>query len=229
MTNQRIGILGLGHALPGGLAPAAPTAIEGPGDAERAALFVPGRERRWLAPGESLSDLMYAAAQSALAAAALPASAIDRLYGYESVSEYLTPNGLFDLHRRLRLGARAMVVPVNSECTNFVTSVVLAWEAILAGHARHVLVDCGNAWSRHADPADAHAGVASDAAGAAVIGPSERLVLLDHDSVMMTDDYGSMTMKARIRRRGAIRYAILDEAGLAVPTYEITVEISARS
>src|SRR5687767_14591284 len=87
-------------------------------------------ERRHLAPGESLEDLTAVAGRRALDDARLSPEAIDRLYGYVSVSEYLTPNGLFRVHRGLGLSSRAMVLPIEDNFTNFITSAVLGWEAI---------------------------------------------------------------------------------------------------
>lgn len=110
---------------------------------------------------------MVVAGQRALSACRLPPSAIDRLYGYASVSEYLLPNGLFKVHSELGLSSRAAVIPVDDGFTNFITGAVLGWEAIVAGRCRHVMINCGSGWTRNADYEVDYSLVLGDGAGAA--------------------------------------------------------------
>lgn len=166
---------------------------------------------------------MVVAGQRALSAAGLPPSAIDRLYGYASLSEYLVPNGLFKVHSGLGLSSRAAVIPVDDDFTNFITGTVLGWESIAAGRCRHIMVNCGSGWTRNANYEEDYSLVIGDGAGAAVLGPSERLVLIDYAEETYADDdyYRGMNMKVRIHDSDGVRQLRIDEGGLPVPTFEI--------
>lgn len=219
MSRPSVALLGAGHAVP--------ERVRGNDDpvfagirrdaAERGVpehtLFVGNRERRVLAPGESLVGLTAAASRAALVRAGAAAGEIDRLYGYLSVSRHLAPNALFAVHHELGLHPGCMVVPVNTEFTNWVTGAVLAWEAILAGHAERCLVACGAAWTGAMDYTQGHSVSIGDGAGAAVLGPGERMVLVDHAVDTFSDEYGAMGMAWR---PGADRptYSIHPDAGV---------------
>jgi 3-oxoacyl-[acyl-carrier-protein] synthase-3 len=178
-------------------------------------LFVGNRERRVLGPGESLVGLVAAASRGALVRAGACPGEIDRLYGYLSVSEHLAPNSLFAVHRELGLGAECMVVPVNTEFTNWLTGAVLAWEAVLAEHAERCLVACGAAWTGSMDYTQGHSVSIGDGAGAAVVGPGERMVLVDYAVDTLSAEYGAMSMSWR-PGSGADHptYAIHPDAGV---------------
>jgi 3-oxoacyl-[acyl-carrier-protein] synthase-3 len=90
-----------------------------------------------------------------------------------------------------------VTVAVNTEFTNFTKAILLAWEAILAGHCRYALVAVGSGLSRNMDYRFPHAFGIGDGAGAVVIGPSERLCLVDYRCALDSDDYGMMTMQYR--------------------------------
>lgn len=215
MSRPTVALLGAGHAVP--------ERVRGNDDpvfarirrdaAERGVpehtLFVGNRERRVLAPGESLVGLAALAARRALVRAGTAAGEIDRLYGYLSVSEHLAPNALFAVHRELGLDDGCMVVPVNTEFTNWVTGAVLAWEAVLAGHAERCLVACGAAWTAAMDYTQGHSVCIGDGAGAAVLGPGDRMVLVDYAVDTTSAEYGVMSMAWR------------PGSGAAHPTYAI--------
>ena len=192
------------------------------GSVTEAELFTGMRERRVLASGEAVEELMVEAGRRALAQAGVEAASVDRLYGYTSVSEYITPNGLFRVHAGLGLPRRAMVVPVNNEFSNFVASCILAWEAIAAGHCGYALVACGSSWSRNMDYELPHATVVGDGAGAALLGPSERMRLVGHAAETSSGDYDVMGMKVHVTERAGGRRLLVDAMGLPVPTYEIS-------
>ena len=177
-----------------------------------AALFYGNREHRCLAPGESLASLTAEAGRGALADAGVAPGQVDRLYGYVTVSEFVSPNALYQVHQELGLGAHTLVVPVQADFANFLLGAVLAWEALALGHARRVLVAVGAGWTRHVDLAQGHAPGIGDGAGAAVLGPGERLVLVDYAADTFSDEYGAMTMRPR------------PEAGFAHPVYGLEPE-----
>jgi 3-oxoacyl-[acyl-carrier-protein] synthase-3 len=183
--------------------------------------FGGAKERRCLGADEAIEDLMAEAARRALADAGLGPRDVDRLYGYAFVSEYLSPNGLYKVHHALGLDARAMVVPVNAEFSNFITSVVLAWEAVAAGRARHVLVVCGTSMTRHMNYASGHALAIGDGAAAAVVGPSTRFRLVDHEVCTLSEVFDVMTMKPRVVERHGQRFVAVGKDGVAAPIYEM--------
>jgi 3-oxoacyl-[acyl-carrier-protein] synthase III len=180
------------------------------------ALFYGNRERRVLGPGESLSALTAQAGRAALADAGLTVADVDRLYGYVAVSEFITPNALYAVHRELGLGPGALVVPVHADFVNFLMGVVLAWEGLRAGAVKHALVAVGSGWARSMDYRLGHAVGIGEGAGAAVVGAAParsedaRLVLVDWAADTFSDEYGAMTLAAR------------PESGLDFPTYGIS-------
>jgi 3-oxoacyl-[acyl-carrier-protein] synthase III len=164
---------------------------------EEHALFYGNRERRVLAPGESLASLTARAGHAALADAGLGPEAVERLYGYVSVAEFISPNALYAVHRELGLGQGTLVIPVQADFANFLMGVVLAWEALRAGAIHHALVAVGSGWTRNVDYGQGHAIGIGDGAGAAVVGAGERLVLVDWAADTFSDEYGAMSMASR--------------------------------
>lgn len=187
-------------------------------------LFTGLKERRYLREDEQLEPLMVEAAQQALAQANVPASAIDRLYGYASVSPYLAPSSLYTVHRALRLPQHALVVPINSEFSNFVLSIIQAWEAILAGHSTYALVVTGTNWTHYMDYTQGHSLSIGDGAGAVVIGPGDRFMPIDYATQTISEQYGAMTMSIRATTLNGRRYVPVDQHNMPIPTYEITQE-----
>ncbi len=203
MTRPSISFLGFGAALPERVRTRDDPVFERTREAARAqgvseaSLFYGNREHRCLAPDESLASLTARAGRAALESAGLRPEQVDRLYGYVTVSEFISPNALYEVHRELGLGSHTLVVPVQSDFANFVMGAVLAWEALLAGHSERVLVAVGAGWTRNVDYAQGHASGIGDGAGAAVLGPGERLVLVDYAADTFSDEYGAMTMRPR--------------------------------
>ncbi|MGV9776780.1 hypothetical protein [Streptosporangium sp. NPDC003464] len=202
-----IGIAGLGSALPGTSVAAGSTASAPSAESE---LFSGARTRRVLGPGEAVEDLAVSACRRALENADVTPEQVDGLYGYITVPEYLSPNGLFRVHRDLGLGRHALVVPINCEFGTFVMALALGWEAMRGGRLAHTLVTVGSNWSRHVDSRNPHAGTIGDGAGAAVLRRSTRMVILDWISDTNSAEYGAMTMAVRP-----------DDGGTARPTYRI--------
>lgn len=229
-TEQRAarpGILGCGHALPphvrcndDPLYAHLDTTPNRRGVSEPD-LFVGLRERRYLAPGESIEPLMVDACRQALARAGVEPEQVDRLYGYASVPDYTTPNPLYAVHRTLSLPVRTMVVPVNSEFSNFPLGLVLAGEAISSGRVGHALVVCGSNWTGHLDYTKGHAFTAGDAAGAAVVGPAGGLELIDHETRTYSEYYDAMRMGIRPVLLNGRNHLPVDATNRPIPTYEM--------
>ncbi|RKH55683.1 3-oxoacyl-[acyl-carrier-protein] synthase III C-terminal domain-containing protein [Corallococcus aberystwythensis] len=213
MTAATYALLGVGAAVPeqvrGNDDPLFEPLRRAAGTGGEHALFYGNRERRVLAPGGSLSALTAKAGAAALTDAGLTVADVDRLYGYVSVSEFITPNELYAVHREMGLSQGTLVVPVQADFINFLMGVVLAWEALRAGSIQHALVAVGSAWTRNIDYTQGHAIGIGDGAGAVVVGAGDRLTLVDWAADTFSDEYGAMMMGAR------------PESGLPHPTYGI--------
>ena len=184
-------------------------------------LFQGYRQRRVLAPGQDLIDLMVPAAQKALDGARLHVQDVDVLIGQGSVGEYLTPNVLALVHQRLGLPASAWIVPVADEFTNFNTSLVLAHALIRAGQVRNALVVCGCNWTRYVDYHTPQSISASDGAGAAVIARTDDpslFALVDAETFAQTQDYGCMYMASDVLSESALDAP----PGFSSPYFHIT-------
>lgn len=221
------GVLGVGHALPASIRdnddPIYSRLDRRPNKqgVVEADLFVGLHERRYLAEGETIEPLMVKAAQQALEHAGIRPDQVDRLYGYASVPLFTTPNSLFTVHRDLGLSEDVMVVPVNSEFSNFALSLILAGEAVDAGRAEFVLVVCGSNWTRHVDYTKGHAVTASDAAAAAVVGAGARMALVDYQSRTFSHQFDSMRMYTRPLVTDGRTFLPVGPDNLPLPTYEM--------
>ncbi|KAA9377731.1 3-oxoacyl-ACP synthase [Microbispora cellulosiformans] len=209
-THAEIGIAGVGSALPAAVAPTRPALAP----SAESPLFTGGRTRTVLAPGETAEDLAVGACRRALEEADVSAAQVDLLSGYVTVPEFLSPNGLFRVHRDLGLGRHTTVVPVNSEFGTFVMALALAWESMRAGRFATALVAVAAGWSRHVDPRNAHAGLIGDGAGAAVLRRAPRLVIIDWICDTDSAEYGAMTM-ACADGTGRPTYRIEPDSGVA--------------
>ncbi len=233
--NNSIGILGFGYSVPqhirtndDPLFQQMKTTANSQGISEKS-LFTGTKSRHYLKPGETLNDLMVEAAQKAIFDAGLKPEQIDRLYGYGSVSEFITPNTLYKVHADLDLSSKTLVVPINSEFSNFVTSIIQAWESIAAGRIENALIVCGCHWTKYVDYTKGHALSIGDGAGAVVIGRSSSFTLLDYETEVLSNEYGAMTMQCRSSINNGIHSMIVDENNLPIPTYDITNEAGIQS
>jgi 3-oxoacyl-[acyl-carrier-protein] synthase-3 len=229
-SKQSIGILGSGYSVPplirrneDPIFRQITTDVNAQGVAEKD-LFTGLKERRCLADGERIESYMVEAAQWALLQSHVVPEQIDRLYGYTSVSSYVTPNSLYAIHRELKLSERTLVVPINSEFSNFLLSLIQAWEAIEAGHSTYALIVCGTNWTRYMDYTQGHSLSVGDGAGAVLVGPGEEFTLVDYATRTLSNQYGAMTMQMRAKSTHGQRYVLVDENNVPIPTYEITQE-----
>ena len=168
---QRVGIVGRGYALP-------PTIRTNDDpifdwlkekDPNYAQLFYGYGTRHVLKPGESIVTYMQKAADDALAMAKLAPDDVDLLLGFVSVSDYVMPNGLAQLHQLMGLSSRCWILPLNVEYSNFNAGLVIADAMIRTGQVRNALVVCGGNWSRYVNYHLSPSVSAADGAGAAVI------------------------------------------------------------
>jgi 3-oxoacyl-[acyl-carrier-protein] synthase-3 len=132
--------------------------------------FVGYDKRHVLKEVESLIDIMKPAAEDALKAANVGPEQIDMLLGCASLSQYLVPSELYDLHKKLKLVEKTLAVPLGNDFSNFNVALVLADALIRAERADTILIAIGGNWTRAVDYHEFQALSAGDGAAAAVVG-----------------------------------------------------------
>jgi 3-oxoacyl-[acyl-carrier-protein] synthase-3 len=156
--------------------------------------------RHVLGPDENVVDLMVSAAQAAMQMAGLRSGDVDLLLGFASVSRYIMPNELVEIHQRLCLSQHCWVVPINAEYSNFNASVVFADALINSGRASNALIVCGGNWSQHVNYHFSAAVSAGDGAGAAVMqltADDSTFRVVDVETITKTSNaWGHMMMTA---------------------------------
>jgi 3-oxoacyl-[acyl-carrier-protein] synthase III len=161
-------------------------------------LFKGYKERHVLSDGEKIMDYLVPAAEKAIDASGVARDEIDLLLGDVSVSEYITPNELAQLHAELSLSERTWILPFNNEFSNFNASLAMASALIAAGRARNALLACASNWTRYVNYHTPPAVSAADGAGAAVMGATSdrsRFRVVDFETVSDTSYYGTMYMQ----------------------------------
>lgn len=163
-------------------------------------LFQGYRERRCLAEGETLIDIMVPAAEMALAESGRVAEDVDLVLGVGSLSDYLVPNVLSEVHQRLGLPARAWPIPLMNGFSQFPAAVMMADALIRAGRARTILLSFGDNWTRYVNYDTPQAVSASDGAAAAVMALSDdpqAFRMVDQVCDVDTSYYGTMKMSGQ--------------------------------
>lgn len=127
------------------------------------------RERRFAAPDQASSDLGVIAAERALAAAGVPAEAVDMVIVGTASPDHIFPSTAAIVAHRI--GARnAAAYDLLAACSGFVYGLAQASALVESGIARTVLVVGAEALSRIVDQADrATCVLFGDGAGAAVV------------------------------------------------------------
>jgi len=164
-----------------------------------------------------------------VAEAGLEIGQIDRLYGYGSVAEYITPNVLYKVHHDMGLPSSTLVVPIHSDFSNYALGLIQAWESIEAGHCRYALVVSGGHFTRHGDYTAGHSLSLGDGAGAVVIGRGSQFTILDYISETISAEYGYMTVQYREQVHNGIRSWPADERNRVIPTFGIEQEEGVQS
>jgi 3-oxoacyl-[acyl-carrier-protein] synthase-3 len=129
------------------------------------------RERRWMAPDQTTSDLVVQAAQRALERAGVTPDDLDLIIVSTDTPDYLSPGTSVVVQHKLG-AARAGCYDVNSACAGWVTALDQGARYLLTEPAaRYVLVAGGYGMSRFLDFKDKKtANLFADGAGAAVLG-----------------------------------------------------------
>jgi 3-oxoacyl-[acyl-carrier-protein] synthase III len=158
-------------------------------------LFEGYKVRHVLDDGEDLMTIMVPAAKMALKKAQIKPNDIDLLIGLGSISDYIQPNALSQLHKELGLPSKAWVIPVGNDFSNFGSSLLIADSLIRTKRAKNILICLGCNWTRNVDYQTIQSISAADGAGAAVMAMSDntsKWYVADHHTVMDTQFYGSM-------------------------------------
>lgn len=204
MSSRSIGIVGLGYAVGSGIRTNNDPVFDWLRDHKNKIanknLFTGYKDRAVLENGETLDGIMTLAASNALKQAKMKASDIDLIVGYASISKYLTPNALSEVHRALGMSEHCWILPVQSEYTNYLAGLRIANSMITSGDAKNVLLVCGTNWTRHVDYHQIASISVGDGACAAVISKTSdgtRFSLVDSATLCATKWYGSMDMSPR--------------------------------
>jgi 3-oxoacyl-[acyl-carrier-protein] synthase-3 len=158
-------------------------------------LFKGYKTRHVLDSGEDLMNVMVPAAKKALRDARIKPDKIDILIGLASISPYIEPNALTQLHKELGLPTRTWVIPVGDDFSNFASSLIMADGLIKAGRAKNILICIGSNWSSNVDYHTTQAISAGDGAGAAVLSMSadkSKWCVADQCTVTDSEYYGTM-------------------------------------
>jgi 3-oxoacyl-[acyl-carrier-protein] synthase-3 len=130
-------------------------------------------ERRWADPDETIVDMAEHASAKALANAGVDASDVDLVLVATCTMPTPVPSAAPNLAHRLGIRAPG-AYDISSGCSGFVYSLNAASAAIRAGQARNVLVVASERFSGWLDMTDRSTCIIlGDAAGAAVVGPSD--------------------------------------------------------
>jgi 3-oxoacyl-[acyl-carrier-protein] synthase-3 len=163
-------------------------------------LFKGYKERRVLAPGEDLADILTDAAKAALDHSGVDIRQIGAIVGYASVSEDTTPNALYQTHHGLGIDTSGFCVPIQDEFTNFISGLVWAQQAIATGLISHAIVGTACNWTRHVSYHDEVSISIGDGAGAAVVGPAtdpKQFRIVGTQTLTRSDLFGTMGVKPR--------------------------------
>lgn len=132
------------------------------------------RERRWMTPDQTTSDLVVAASQKALERAGVGPAELDLIIVSTDTPDYLSPGTSVAV--QYKLGAvNAGCYDVNSACAGWVTALDQGARYIITDpDMRYVLVAGGYGMSRFLDLSDKKtANLFADGAGAAVVGAGD--------------------------------------------------------
>ena len=209
MTDDHIGIVGLGYQLPTRVRlnddPIFDTLKKNKSQEDILTLFQGIERRHVLGPDETLVAIMAAAAEKAMIDAGVAAGDLDLLIGCASLSQYIVPSDLGALHARLGLPQRCMPLPLANDFSNFTQSLVIADALLRTGRMRAILVVVGGDWTRAVDYDKGASISAGDGAGAAVLcGPSTgvRWTILDQQALVRSDLYGAMFVSGDVVHAG---------------------------
>ena len=132
------------------------------------------RERHWMAPGETTSDLIVEASKNALKKAGVKAEELDLIIVSTDTPDYLSPSTSIVVQYKLG-AALAGCYDVNSACAGWVMALDQGARYLMTEQSmKYILVAGGYGMSRFLDFNDKKtANLFADGAGAVVLGVSE--------------------------------------------------------
>jgi 3-oxoacyl-[acyl-carrier-protein] synthase-3 len=131
------------------------------------------RERRWMTPEQTTSDLIVAASQKALDRAGLSPDDLDLIIVSTDTPDYLSPSTSVVV--QTKIGASAGCYDVNSACAGWVTALDQGARYLMTEPGmKYILVAGGYGMSRFLDHGDKKtANLFADGAGAVILGVGE--------------------------------------------------------
>lgn len=129
------------------------------------------RERRWMSPAQTTSDLIGEASQRALSRAGVSAADLDLIIVSTDTPDYLSPSTSVVVQHKLG-AVKAGCYDVNSACAGWVTALDQGARYLMTDPTlKYILVAGGYGMSRYLDFADKKtANLFADGAGAVVLG-----------------------------------------------------------
>lgn len=112
------------------------------------------RNRRVVAPGQTASDLAFAAATRLLKETGVDPKSIDLLTFASQTPDYRIPATSAVLHGRLGLAETCCTMDIGQACSSFLQNLAVAHSMIVAGTARRALVLNGDALTTLIHPKD---------------------------------------------------------------------------
>lgn len=129
------------------------------------------RERRWMAPEQTTSDLIVEAAQKALSRSGISPEELDLIIVSTDTPDYLSPSTSVVVQHKLG-ASKAGCYDVNSACAGWVTALDQGARYLMTDKSyRHILVAGGYGMSRYIDTTDKRtANLFADGAGVVLLG-----------------------------------------------------------
>lgn len=148
-------IAGIACHLPDGVVSNEELQAENPGwDLARLEKKVGIRQRHIAAPGETASDLGYAAAARLLAGMEVDPATIDVLLFCTQSPDYFLPTTACILQDRLGLPTSCAALDFNQGCSGYVYGLFLAKGLVASGMAKNVLLVTAETYSKFINPRD---------------------------------------------------------------------------
>ncbi|HEX4033497.1 MAG TPA: beta-ketoacyl-ACP synthase 3 [Solirubrobacteraceae bacterium] len=233
----RIGITGIGTALPERVVPNAEINASIGVDEDWILRRTGIRERRYARRDASLLELAVPAARAALADASIEGERIDLVLVASCSQDSVMPNAAPQVAHAI--GAQSAAFDVGSACTGFIAALAAARGMLISGASANALVIGAEIMSRHVDPNDRNtAALFGDGAAAFVLsagasgdvgpvvlgsdGGHADLIVADRATQLLSMD-GHETFKQAVKRMGEASRRACEAAGVALADLDLYV------
>ena len=150
----RAKIVAIAHALPEKVVDNKEAFLDGAADVSSLIEKIGIRSRHVAGKDEFVSDLAGKAAQKLFDQGHATAGDIDALVVCSQTGDYALPGPAFQVHARLGLSEKCMVLDFNHGCTGFIYGLGIAGSLIHSGLARHVVLIMAETYSKWCYPKD---------------------------------------------------------------------------